>query len=564
MKMRGSLLICMMLVLSLFATACSGNKGATESNTPTPQASEGATHSPEPSSSKQEEQVLNLTAGQEISTMNSIGLIDNPSIIVLNNVMEGLYRLGKDNKPIPGMAESYEVSSDGLVYTFQLRKDAKWSNGTPVTAHDFEYAWRRALDPNTMSSYANFFDDIVNGLEIRQKQKSPSELGIKVIDDHKFEVTLSKPVPYFLDLLTTPVFYPQNQAFVESQGDKYALESDTLIYNGPFVLDEWKHDESYVFKKNPTYWDADSVKLERINFKVVKDVGARMNLFEAGQIDITALSSEYVEQYKDSPAYVGYLDPEMRYSYINLSNPYLQNKNIRKAITSGWNKQDLTDVVLNNGSVPANYLVPRDFVFGPDGSDFRAKYDSFNNYSIEEAQKFWEQGLQELGVSSITLELLNYEGELSKTIGQYLKNQLEKNLPGLTININQQPQKQKLELTESLKYDIAYAGWGPDYPDPLTFLENFATDAPFNWSAYSNSVYDELIAKAKNNVDLAARWKDLQEAERVLFEDDVVLFPMYQSGAALLVNPYVKDYVTHPFGVYTSYKWAYIEGKNAK
>lgn len=558
MKIRGSFIITLIVAFSMIFAACSNDSKGSSSPIPSPDQSS----SPAPSdkgSDKKTEQVLNLSAGQEITTLDSTGLIDNPTIGLLNNVMEGLYRLGKDNKPIPGIAKSHELSSDGKTYTFELREDAKWSDGSPVTANDFEFAWKKALSAETMSPFSFFFDDIVNGREIRAKKAEVSTLGIKVLSDHKLEVVLSKPVPYFLDLLTTPVFYPQNKAFVEKQGSKYGLEANTVLFSGPFLIESWKHEEGWVLKKNPNYWGTKDVQLETINFKVVKDVGTRMNLYEAGQIDVTALSSEYVEQYKNSKEYITNLDPGMRYIDFNHTNKYLKNKNIRLALVSAWNKQDMVNIVLNDGSIPANYVVPKGFVFGPDGKDFRDKYDGFNKVTLDQAKELWAKGLEELGEKAISLELLNYEGDLSKTIGQYIKNQLEKNLPGLTVTINQQPQKQKLALMDNLKYEFVSSGWGPDYPDPLTFLENYTSDSPYNWSGYNNPKYDELINKAKNNTDLAERWKDLQEAERLLFEEDVVLMPMYQEGRALLIKEKLKGYVTHPFGVYVSYMWAHIE-----
>jgi len=562
-KTRGSLLLALGLSLSMIATACSG----TAQTSPSPAAAGNATAAPESTTPKpvdnapKDEQILNMPASSEITTLNSLGLVDTPSAGIQNNLFEGLYRLDKTNKPTPGIAKSHELSSDGKVYTFHLR-EAKWSNGTPVTAKDFEYAWKKSLDPAQISPYATFMDDIVNGKDIHEKKKSTDELGVKAIDDLTLQVTLSKPVPYFLDLVTTPVFLPQNKEFVESQGKEYAQEANKAIYNGPFVLDSWKHEEGYVFKKNPNYWDAGTVKLDTINFKIVKDNSTRMNLYEAGQIDLTGLTSEYTDQYKGKPEYVAYPDPEMRFLRMNQNNKYLKNANIRKALTLAFNREDMANVILNNGSTGANYLIPNNFVYGPDGKDFRsANPEGYLKGGVDEAKKYLEQGLKELGESSIKLELLNYEGDVSKTIGQYLKNQWEKNLPGLTVTINPQPQKQKLALEDKLQYDITSSGWGPDYPDPMTFLENFTSDAPYNWSAYNSAKYDQLIAEVRSTIDPAARWKTMQEAERVLLEEDAVVIPMYQAGIARLTKTYVKDYVTHPFGVFVSYKWAYIEGK---
>ncbi|MCR8644776.1 peptide ABC transporter substrate-binding protein [Paenibacillus sp. N1-5-1-14] len=562
MKKRGSLSISLLLAFSLVFTACSGGaKTATSSNEPSPTPGAATTAPKEPST---EPQILNLSAGQDIVTLNTLGNVDNPATVVQNNLLEGLYRLDPKNLPTPGIAKSHDVSADGKTYTFHLR-DAKYSNGDSIVAGDFEYAWKKALDPAATSPNYIFLLDVKNAVDIKDKKKAPSELGIKAIDDKTLQVELANATPYFLSLITHPLFYPMNKKFVEAQGTAYAQEANTMIYSGPFVLDSWKHDDGYVFKKNPNYWDAANVKLEQINFKIVKDNQTAINLYEAGQIDISGLTSEFTEQYKTSKEYQTYSDPTITFLKVNQKNKYLNNVNIRKALRSSVNKEELTGIILNNGSTPANYLVAKDFSFGPDGKDFRDKYGDFQKEGVAEAKKYWEQGLKELGESAIKLEFLNYEGEVSKTIGQYLKNQWEKNLPGLTITINVQPQKQKLALEKKLQYDINNSGWGPDYQDPTTYLDIFLSDNSYNASDYKSAKYDDLMKKAKeNSTNLPERWKLLQDAEKVLIEEDAAVLPLYQSGVAKLTKSYVKNVINHPFGVYTSYKWASIEGKKAK
>ncbi|WP_442601533.1 peptide ABC transporter substrate-binding protein [Paenibacillus sp. KN14-4R] len=564
MKKRGSLSVSLLLAFSLVFSACSGGtKTATDTNTPSPSPSSGAATAA-PKDGAKEPQILNLTAGQDIVTLNTLGNVDNPATIVQNNILEGLYRLDPKNLPTPGIAKSHEVSADGKTYTFHLR-DAKWSNGKPIVAGDFEYAWKKALDPKTISPNYAFLLDVKNAADIKDKKKDPSELGVKAIDDHTFQVELSSPVPYFLSLITHPLFYPMNKEFVETQGAAYGQEANTMIYSGPFVLDSWKHDDGYVLKKNPNYWDTANVKLEQINFRIVKDNGTRINLYEAGQIDITGLTSEFTEKYKSSPEYKTFSDPEMTFLKVNEKNKYLSNVNIRKALSFSINKEELTGIIMNNGAKPANFIVAKEFTFGPDGKDFREKYGEFKKEGLAEAKKYWEQGIKELGESAIKLELLNFEGETSKTMGQFLKNQWEKNLPGLTVTINVQPQKQKLALEKKLQYDINNTGWGPDYQDPTTYLDIFLADSPYNASDYKSPKYNDLMKKAKENAtNPAERWKFLQEAEKVLIEEDCVILPLYQAGVARMTKPYVKNFVTHPFGVYTSYKWTSIEGKKAK
>lgn len=556
MKMNRIILI-LMLFVSSFLAGCYGGE------------SKKSTSEEQPSSSTDDnssEQVLNLVEGGELPTLDTLGLFDALSSRTMNNIFEGLYRLDDSHAPIPGMAESHELSEDGKVYTFHIRSDVKWSNGTPVTANDFEYAWKKAINPETLSTYSYLFNDIKNAVAIQDSENSlygkVEEFGIKVIDDHTFQVELDHPVPYFLSLITYPVFFPQNKEFVESQEDKYALETENLIYNGPFVLDSWEHEVGWVYKKNPDYWDADTVKLDTINVKVVKEPATRVNLYDTGKIDLTEITSEFIDQYSNTADYSTLLKPEVFFIRMNQNNKYLANVNIRKAIDMGWDKKAAAESLLNNGSVPATYLVPKDFAFDESGKDFRAKYQGFNEEGVEKAKEYWEKGLKELGVEKIELEFLSYDNEERKRVSEYFKNQLETNLPGLTITINQQPNKQKLELESSMEYDLTYSGWGPDFQDPITFIDLYLSDGSYNWSNYVNENFDRLVMEAKTNpTDTAKRWENMQEAERILVEEDAAISPMYQSGLAQLRKPYVKGYVAHPFGVFASYKWTYIEEK---
>ncbi|MGN1386853.1 MAG: peptide ABC transporter substrate-binding protein [Bacillus sp. (in: firmicutes)] len=552
MRLKKAFLFFSLLVVGLLLSGCYGGEGASTED-------QNSTNDSEKTELAQE---INLTAGGDLATMNTLGAYDASAVVVMNSVFEGLNRIGPDNTIVPGIAESYELSEDNKTYTFKLREDAVWSDGTPVTAHDFVYSWRKAIHPDTAAYFGYLMLDIKNAAKIQNPDDElygkAEELGIKAADDYTFVVELEYPVPYFIGLTATSVFFPQNKEFVEAQGENYALDVDSMIYNGPFVLDTWKQGEGWTMKKNETYWDADTVKLTTINQKIVKETSTAINLYETGEIDLVSLSSEYVEQYKNSKEYSTSEQPTIYFFRMNHANEYLKNENIRKAIDMGWNKQDMADLLLNNGSTPAYYLVPNGFVNGPDGKDFRESSGNYNVTDIEKAKEYWNKGLEELGVDRVTLDLLSYDGEMSKTLVEYIKNQLETNLPGLTIKINMQPSKQKLELEASVSFDLDYGGWAPDYQDPITFLEIFTSDSYYNQSNYKNEAYDELINKARQTQDQTERWNILIEAEKLLMES-ATIGPIYQVGLARLTKPYVKDLYRHPFGTDMSFKWAYIE-----
>ncbi|WP_113926983.1 peptide ABC transporter substrate-binding protein [Bacillus sp. P14.5] len=547
-------LLASFLVFSMFLAGCTSNgAGNSKGNE-----NEGLTD--QETGEEARDQVLNLLAGSEIPSIDSTLATDTVSFDVMNNVFEGLYRLGEGDEPVLGMAaEEPAVSEDGKTYTFKIR-DAKWSNGDPVTAHDFEYAWKKALSPDTAAEYAYIMFDLKNAAKVNAGELPLDELGVKALDDKTLEVQLETIVPYFKGLLTFATFYPQNEAFVKKAGKEYALETDTAIYNGPFVLSDWKHEQSFQFKKNPDYWDADTVKLEEINFNIVKEQATRVNLYETDKADITPLTAEFVDQYEKDDNFNTKLQTGVFFLRLNQKNEVLANINARKAIDKAWDKQGMVEILLNDGSIPAYYLVPGTFVTSPDGQDYREQNGNIGDYNAEEAAELWEKALEETGKDTVKLELLNYDGDNAKKVGEYIKEQLETNLKGLSVSIKQQPFAQKLDLEAAGNYDFSYAGWSPDYPDPMTFLDMFVTDGPHNQMGYSNKEFDKLIADSKSLLleNLPGRWEALLEAEQILLEDQAIS-PMFQDGSAYLEKSHVHGILRHNFAAGNSYKWAYVE-----
>ncbi|WP_369899975.1 peptide ABC transporter substrate-binding protein [Bacillus manliponensis] len=550
MKKKISVITALALSTSVLMAGCAGGEKTT-----TKEKGEEAAN---------DKQVLNLLETAEIPSMDTSKSTDTVSFRVFVNAMEGLYRLDKDNKPTPGMAKEVKISEDKKTYTFHLR-DAKWSNGEPVTANDFVYAWQRAVDPNTAAEYAFILFDVKNAQKINKGELPLDQLGIKAEDEKTLVVELEQPAPYFLELTSFPTFYPLNEKFVKEQGENYALEAENLLYNGPFTMSKWKHEDSYQLKKNPDYWDKEAVKLEEINVSVVKETSTGVNLYESNEVDRVILSSEFVDKYSKSEEFKSEIDPRMYFMRFNQKNSVFANEKVRKAIDLAYDKKGIANTILNDGSLPAYYLVPKEFAKGPDGKDFRDGNKNFRDGkdNVDQAKKLWEEAKKELGQDEITVEMLNYDKDNLKKVGEYIKSELEKNLPGLKINIKQQPFKQKLELEKTLQYEFSLSAWSPDYPDPMTYIDMFITDSTFNEMQYSNPKYDELVAKSKGELlaDEKARWEALLEAERILIEEDAAISPVYQQSIAFLEKPYVKDVVKHTFGGDFSYKWAYIEKK---
>ncbi len=553
------------LAMSMVLTACSGSGGEKKSTT----TSSGGGEEKKSEIKYAAKQVLNRTENQEIPTMDVSKSTDTLGSQILGNTMEGLYRLDKDNKPIPAAAESSTKSEDGKKYTFKLRKDAKWSNGDPVTAKDFVYAWQRLLDKNTAAEYAFIAYYIKNAEAINKGEKPLTDLGAKAVDDYTLEVELEKPVPYFLNLMAFPSYYPLNEKFVKEKGDKFGLEADTTLYNGPFVMASWKHEQGWQLKKNDKYWDNKTVKLEEINYSVVKEVATKVNLYDTGSIDFTLLSGEFVDKYKSNKEEYGeYSEASTFFLRLNQKrngqDTPLKSKKLREAIALSIDKKGLANVILNNGSKATDQLVPKGLATGPDGKDYQDTFKNGLKYDPKKGAAAWEAAKKELGKDQVTIELLSYDDGTAKKIADYFKDQIEKNLKGVTVNTKIQPFKQKLKLESAQDYEISFAGWSPDYSDPMTFIDMFESKSPYNQMSYSNPKYDEMVKKAGNELmsDAKKRWETLGKAEKLLLEEDAGMVPLYQTGRAYVMKPNVKGIVKHNISPEYSFKWAYVtEGK---
>ncbi|MED4455417.1 peptide ABC transporter substrate-binding protein [Metabacillus fastidiosus] len=559
MKRQNLILILVVsLIFSIFVTACGNGNNGNEEGT----------------AGKTAAQELKALELQSIPSMDSVMAQDTVSFTTMNNVMEGLYRLDPDQNVVEGMAEGEpEVSKDGTVYTFKIR-DTKWSNGDPVTANDFVYAWQRAIDPKIASPYGPYMMDgkIKGAAEIsaagaNKTDYDVSSLGVKAVDDKTLQVTLERPIPYFKSLMAFPTFYPQNKKFVEEQGEDYGKTADNLVFNGPFVLSDWKGSTAaeWTYSKNKDYWDADTVKLEKVQWNVLKDPQAAANALETGEADITPkLSSDIVPQYEDDKRLVKWLEPTVFWLKMNQKdNKALQNTDIRKAVAQAINKKDFVDSILNNGSIVANYAVPREFVKNEEtGKDFREiNGDKLLPYNVDNAKKAWDKGLAAIGTEAVELRYLTDDTENAKKTAEYIKNQLETNLPGLTLKVESVPFSVRIDRENSQDYDLQMAGWGPDYLDPMTFSDLWLTGGGNNKMNYSNSKYDQLVKDAQTTLAQkpVERYEALAKAEKVLLEEDAAIAPIYQRSSNLLVSEKVENFTHHLVGPEYSYKWTSVK-----
>jgi len=509
------------------------------------------------------EQVLHYTAPTELATMDTALITDINSSNYLGHVIEGLLRIDEEGNPVPAIAaDEGTVSEDGLTYTYKLREDAVWSNGTPVTANDFVYALQKLVDPETGASYSYLAETIVNAPEIMAGEKDPSELGVTANGDNEITFQLTQPTPYFKYLLAFTAFFPQNQAFVEEQGEEYGTSSDTLLANGPFILENWDGTGlTWDLVKNEDYYAADEITLDEIDVQVIKETSTAVNLFESGEIDNAQLTGEMVKQYEGNENVVVQKKARTAYVEFNWANEYLQNDKLREALGLVINTEELVNNVLADGSTEISGFLPADFVSDPaTGEDFTEETGTAAEFDVEKAQQLWEEAKAELGVDSITLRLVGDDDEKNKKISQYIQGQIQNNLSGITIELQNVPKKNRLALADADDFDLLQTGWGADFADPINYMDLMYSESAYNEGGYSNEEFDALIESAKttNANNAEARWEDLLNAHAILTEDHAYI-PLYQEAETQLRDPSVKGIVFNAVGVEFDLSRAYIE-----
>ena len=500
-----------------------------------------------------------VNLGDVVRDLDSTTTTDSASTNILDNVMEGLHRLDPDDNPVPGQAESFDISEDGLTYTFTLRDGIKWSNGDPVTSQDFKYAWLRALDPDTAGQYAYILSTFIKGAdEFNTGKGSAEDVAIETPDDKTLRVTLVGPSPFWLGLTSFFTYLPQNQKFVEQQGEQYAQNAKALIYNGPYTLTDFESTQGATLVKNEDYWDAGNVDLQKVEYKIVKETDTGVNLYESGELDEHEIEAEYVTEYKGTPDFWSQTYFVTWYLVPQLSMPIFQNKNILRAFQMGFNGQALADKILNNGSEAATGYVPKG-VAGPGNQTFREAQGPVQpEYDPEQAKELFQKGVEEVGENP-TIEYLCYDTSLDRDVATFL--QQEFNKMGAKITVNSQPFDRALDLQAAGNFQLSLQGWIADYNDPMTFLDLFEPGSSFNTSNYKNERYGQLISDAREETDPSRRMDMLLEAERILVEEDAATAGVYFEGEAHLVRPSLqKSYVEHRYGGGYDIKWWKLEG----
>ena len=487
------------------------------------------------------EMVFHRGNGQEPGSLDPQISEGVPSSHILRDIFEGLTAEHTDGSLIPGQAESWTISPDGTKFTFKLRADAVWSNGDPVTAHDFVYAWQRAVAPATGSEYSFLLYPLQNAQAIAGgEEKDLSQLGAKALDDRTLEVQLEGPAPYFLGMITHSVAYPVHKATVEAHGEKWT-RPENIVSNGAFKLSEWTPQSRIVSVKSDTYWNKNTVKLDKVVYYPTESQTTALKRYRAGELDWTyEVPNDQIKWIKENMADEFHVTNYLGTYYygFNMTKPPFNDPKLRKAFSMAIDRDILTSKIVTAGEVPAYaFVVPGVTGYDAVYSDFKAKEQAARN---AEAVKLYE----EAGYSKdnpLEIELRYNTSDNHKKIAIAVASMWKKTF-GAKVNLVNEEWKVYLETRKLKQATQAFrAGWIGDYNDPNTFLELWLSDSGLNDTGFNDPEFDSLLKQAGVEQDAEKRKQLLMKAEGIFLEANAVA-PIYHYVTKRMVKPYVKGW----------------------
>ena len=515
--------------------------------------------------SKTDTDTFRFANDTDIVGMDSTVVDDAMSFNAITAITDGLTTVDVKGNTIPGIAKSWDVSNNGLTYTFHLR-DAKWANGDDVTAQDFVYSWHRII--KNAGNYAYMLGsegasiknaDSLIDLGTTATDEQLNTLGIKATDDKTVVVDLEKNVPYFVGLMSFPCYFPQNQKFVEKCGKNYATKPEYILGNGAYKMTKWIKGNKATFTKNDKYYDAKSVKTKNIEMYLVQDPKTAAQNFDNGKVDYATINSTLVDKYKGKDTFTTFNEGYLFYLQLNFKNNTIANKNVREALAYAINRKDLCENVLKDGSMAATGFVPSQLSKSPAGKDFRDDADKYVSYDQKKAQEYLDAAKKELGTDTITIDLLYGTDESPMdTMAEYLQGSFSK-LKGLKVNMVATVKKDRIYNREANgNFQVVCTRWGPDYADPTTYLNLFLTGNQNNYGKYSNAKVDSLMKQVQAESDLNKRWDLMTQVEKTAL-DDLAYVPVFEKGAAALKAKNVKGVVHSAVGVPYTFKYVTIK-----
>ena len=493
-----------------------------------------------------DENVVTLVTNTDIISLDNHIATDGTSFIAQTMFMSGLTELDEAGNWKLDLADSYEVNDDRTVYTFKIRDDAYWYDKdgkqiAPVTAADFVFGWDRLVAEETASEYNWWLETM-------------SVESYKAVDDKTFEVTLSAPSGIFMGCLAFPSAFPVNEAFLKAQGDQYATSADTVLSNGPFILDSWTPGYSYEFVKNDNYYFADDYTkaggADKVVFRVLEDTQTALMEYQSGNIDTVILAGEQVDANKSVDGFTNRLQGYLWYLSLNINHKdgftTFQNENVRKAVSFALDRDAIVKS-LNDGSVAAEGIIPIGLAGNYDtGVDFRTDQGKVVSYDVAKAKEYFAAALADLGKDEITINLLygTNEGDAPIKAAELIQYYLEE--VGFTVNLVAKQKKERLNLMTDGDYEVALTRWGPDYGDPQTYMDLFvSTNTSNNAGRYNSAKYDALVDTALTTASMSERWQSFLDAEKVLVAEDAGIVPVFQAGGAMIIRPGVTGIEFH-------------------
>jgi oligopeptide transport system substrate-binding protein len=517
MKKKSILLLSMALVVVLLFTGCSTT------------------------TSKGEKKILRSNNSSEPGSLDPALAQGTHESWVLENVFEGLMTFDEKGELVEGMAEDYKISDDGLTYTFTIRDGAKWSNGDPVTAEDFEFTWKRALDPEMAADYATILYYIKGGEAYNTGEGSRDDVQVKALDEKTLEVTLEFPTAYFLELTAFYTYFPVNKKVVEANPD-WAKKPDTHISNGPFKLVKWEHNAKLVLEKNDLYYNANKIKLDGIDLDIIEDQNTAWQKYDGGEYDLLVdIPTSVVNQLQTEGNKELSIGPQVGTYYYNMNPDVkpLNNVKVRKALSMALDRDTIVKDITQGGQIAAEGVVPYGLM-DENGKEFRNGVGSLIEYNPEKAKELLEEGLEEEGMTiqdfnNAKLVILYNTSESHKKIAQAVQEMWRTKL-GVEVGVENVEFQVKLDREKAGDYDISRGGWIGDFMDPMTMLELWWSESAFNDVNYNNPKYDKLLLEAKSTMDQKVRMENFREAEKMLMEDMPILSVYF----------YTQPYVTKP------------------
>ncbi|UOQ50467.1 peptide ABC transporter substrate-binding protein [Gracilibacillus caseinilyticus] len=557
------LLLMCLLTLGVLLAACSGDAETSSddgADTEAPAESEDTAETEETDSAEGEEtlaadQTFDINIKSEPPSLNPGTATDSTSAAVLDQVFEGLTRINQDGEPEEAMAESYEVSDDLMTYTFHIRDDAVWSNGDPVTAENFEFAWKWVLNPdNADTDYAYQLYVIKGAQAAKEEGGSLDDVGVTAVDEKTLEVTLEQPTPYFLDLTAFYTYYPVNQTVVEGMDD-WALDAgENYVTNGPFLLDSWAHQDQVVLKKNPDYWDAETVKLETINMYMIDDENTALEMYNGGELDWAGSPTDSLPLAsipalkEDGSLNIAPLAGLYYYAFNTEKEPF-NNVNIRKAFALAINRAGIVENITQSEQQAAMALVPSSI-----WEESNEGY--FDDNDIETAKEYLETGLEEMGLEELPAVELSYNtSEAHAAIAQAIQDMWRENL-GVEVTLRNEEWNVYLDSMGSGDFHVGRMGWLGDFNDAINFLEIFRAKGGNNYTNWEDPEYQDLLEQSRTATDEAERKEILREAEAI-FMEDMPIAPIYFYTSAWLNKDYVRGVEVSGLGG-VQFKWGYL------